>query len=71
MHKEDSDLLAVVHSGVIRAACKVFLNLSPEFLLPATPGTITIFNFDFESNKAPKLEGYNIGSHIPDRNVAD
>ncbi|MGK5721842.1 histidine phosphatase family protein [Proteus mirabilis] len=67
--KDDSDLLAVVHSGVIRAACNVFLNISPEFLLPATPGTITIFNFD--SNKSPKLEAYNIGSYIPDRNVAD
>ncbi|MBI6528646.1 histidine phosphatase family protein [Proteus vulgaris] len=69
--KEDSDLLAVVHSGVIRAACKVFLNLSPEFLLPATPGTITILNFDFNSDKAPKLEAYNIGSYMPDKNVAD
>lgn len=71
VYKEDNDLLAVVHSGVIRAACKVFLNLSPEFLLPATPGTITILKFDFQSNKSPKLEGYNIGSYIPDKNVAD
>ncbi|EKT58154.1 histidine phosphatase family protein [Providencia burhodogranariea] len=71
VYKEDNDLLAVVHSGVIRAACKVFLNLSPEFLLPATPGTITILNFDFQSNKSPKLEAYNISAHIPDENVAD
>lgn len=67
--KDDSDLLAIVHSGVIRAACKSFLNLSPEFLLPATPGTITIL--DFNSSESPKLEAYNIGSFIPDKNVAD
>ena len=66
--KEESDLLAIVHSGVIRAACKVFLNLSPEYLLPVTPGTISIFNFE---NKSIKLEAYNIGAYIPDDNVAD
>nr|WP_314267391.1 histidine phosphatase family protein [uncultured Moellerella sp.] len=71
VHKEDSDLLAIVHSGVIRAACKVFLGLAPENLLPATPGTITILNFDAQSGSEPKLECYNIGSHTPDRNVAD
>ncbi len=71
VNKEDSDLLAVVHSGVIRATCKVFLNLSPEFLLPATPSTITIFNFELNSEKSPKLEVYNIGFYRPDTNVAD
>ena len=69
--KEDSDLLAIVHSGVIRAACKVFLNLSPEYLLPATPGTITILNFASNLEKYPKMEAYNIGSYMPDKNVAD
>jgi len=71
VNEEDSDILAVVHSGVIRAACKVFLNLPPEQLLPATPGTITIFDFEHGVNKMPKLEAYNIGSFIPDMDVAD
>ncbi|OXX69246.1 histidine phosphatase family protein [Vibrio sp. V19_P1S1T109] len=71
VYEEQSDLLAVVHSGVIRAACKAFLNLSPEHLLPASPGTLTIFNFDSYLLKSVKLEAYNIGSLIPDDDVAD
>ncbi|EKO3564247.1 histidine phosphatase family protein [Vibrio metschnikovii] len=63
------DLLAVVHSGVIRAACKVFLNISPDHLLPSTPGTLTIINF--KDKTSPKLEAYNIGSFIPDVDVSD
>ncbi|HBY3957979.1 histidine phosphatase family protein [Klebsiella quasipneumoniae subsp. similipneumoniae] len=65
------DVLAVVHSGVIRAACKVFFNLSPEYLLPVSPGTLTIFNFDTILKKRAKLEAYNIGAFTPDIDVAD
>ncbi|OMQ23040.1 histidine phosphatase family protein [Serratia oryzae] len=68
--QEDSDLLAVVHSGVIRAACQVFLNLPAERLLPVTPATITIFNFDCPEQQ-PKLEAYNLGAFIPDKEAAD
>ena len=71
VYDNDTDILAVVHSGVIRAACKVFLNLSPEHLLPASPGTLTILNFDKNSKKNVKLEAYNIGSFVPDNDVAD
>ena len=69
--QEDSDLLAVVHSGVIRAACHVFLNLPAERLLPVTPATMTIFNFECPEHKHPKLEAYNIGAFIPDKQAAD
>lgn len=69
MSENNCDILTVVHSGVIRAACKVLLNLSPEYLLPASPGTLSIFNFD--QNKQVKLEAYNIGSFTPDNDVAD
>lgn len=69
--QEDSDLLAVVHSGVIRAACHVFLNLSAERLLPVTPATMTIFNFESPEHDQPKLEAYNIGAFMPDKQAAD
>ncbi|WP_447878773.1 histidine phosphatase family protein [Serratia fonticola] len=69
--QEDSDLLAVVHSGVIRAACHVFLNLPAEHLLPVTPATITIFNFECPKNDKPKLEAYNIGVFMPEKEAAD
>jgi len=69
--QEDSDLLAVVHSGVIRAACNVFINLPAEYLLPVTPGTVTILNFESPEQKRPKLEAYNIGALVPDREAAD
>lgn len=68
---EKEDVLAVVHSGVIRAACTVFLNLSPEHLLPVTQGTITIIHFSDTSNGSAKLEAYNIGPFIPQIDVAD
>ncbi|EGQ7962877.1 TPA: histidine phosphatase family protein [Vibrio cholerae] len=71
VYEGQSDLLAVVHSGVIRAACKAFLSLSPEHILPASPGTLTIFNFDSDPFKSVKLEAYNIGSLVPDEDVAD
>ncbi|MFC0226654.1 histidine phosphatase family protein [Serratia aquatilis] len=68
IEKEDTDLLAIVHSGVIRAACKVFMKLPPENLLPVTPATLTIFNI--EQGKT-RLEAYNIGAFIPDADAAD
>ncbi len=67
---DEGDLLAVVHSGVIRAACVVFLNLQPKQILPVTPGSLTIFNFD-SSAAQPRLEAYNIGALAPDEQVAD
>ncbi|ELI6432681.1 histidine phosphatase family protein [Aeromonas salmonicida subsp. salmonicida] len=66
----DGDLLAVVHSGVIRAACVAFLGLKPSQLLPVTPGSLTIFNFSRHSYQ-PQLEAYNIGGLSPDKSVAD
>lgn len=62
-------LLAVVHSGVIRAACEALLNLPTQHLLPVTQGTVTIFNL--EADKPAKLEAYNLGSFSPDLDVAD
>ena len=66
------DLLAIVHSGVIRAACFGFLGLKPAQLLPVTPGALTIFEFDDEERSAsPRLEAYNLGAFAPDAAVAD
>lgn len=67
--ESNGDILTVVHSGVIRAACKIFVNLSPEYLLPASPGTLTVFNVD--RYKKIKLEAYNIGTFIPAEDAAD
>lgn len=63
------DILAVVHSGVIRAACHSLVSLSAQHLLPATQGTVTIFNI--EPNSPIKLEAYNLGTMSPDIDVAD
>lgn len=67
--ESNEDVLAVVHSGVIRAACHSFVSLSANHLLPATQGTVTIFNF--EPNCPVKLEAYNLGGISPDIDVAD
>lgn len=72
IYQGSGDLLAIVHSGVVRAACFSFLGLSPAQLLPVTPGTLTIFEFDdIESSALPRLEAYNIGAFVPDSAVAD
>lgn len=73
LKRSDGDVLAVVHSGVIRAAMVAFLGLSQHSLLPATPGTGTILHFDDADAKHAKLEGYNIGLFAPQtaESVAD
>lgn len=74
VYQGTGDLLAIVHSGVVRAACFGFLGLSPEQLLPVTPGTLTIFEFDDIQGSTPprpRLEAYNIGAFMPDSAVAD
>ncbi len=65
----EDTLLAVVHSGVIRAACHSLLELQTKYLLPASPGTLTVFRM--EEGQPPKLEAYNLSSFKPDENVAD
>ena len=65
------DILAVVHGGVIRAACHEFLGLPPSRVIPVTPGTATILNFASATAEAAHLEGYNIGAVVPDLSVAD
>ncbi len=65
------DVLAVVHGGVIRAACHEFLDLPPSRVIPVTPGTATILNFPNADTATAQLEGYNIGSVAPDVSVAD
>lgn len=72
VHGGEGDLLAIVHSGVVRAACCSFLGLKAAQLLPVTPGTLTILDFDAKDpSAAPKLEGYNIGGFVPDIDAAD
>lgn len=72
VYKGTGDLLAIVHSGVVRAACYSFLGLVPAQLEPVTPGTLTILEFDdVQSSVPPRLEAYNIGSFVPDSAVAD
>ena len=72
VYQGTGDLLAIVHSGVVRAACFSFLGLKPAQLLPVTPGTLTILEFDdVQSTNPPRLEAYNIGAFVPDAAVAD
>lgn len=63
--KTDGDVLAVVHSGVIRAALTAFLGLSQDRLVPVTPGTATMLHFDDPFSSRVKLEGYNLGLFAP------
>lgn len=65
LQKADGDLLAVVHSGVIRAAMVAFLGLPQNKIMPVTPGTGTILHFDGATDAYAKLEGYNIGLFAP------
>ncbi len=67
--KDNNSILAIVHSGVIRAACVSLLELSPKHLLPVTQGTLTILNI--EPGAAVKLEAYNLGMFAPDADVID
>lgn len=67
----DGDVLAVVHGGVIRAACHEFLGLPPSRVIPVTPGTATILSFSGGQTETAQLEGYNIGAVVPDLAVAD
>ncbi|OOF64735.1 histidine phosphatase family protein [Rodentibacter sp. Ppn85] len=67
--QSSGDILAVVHSGVIRAACHSLIGLSAAHLLPATQGTLTIFNI--KPHSPIKLEAYNLGGMPPDLDVAD
>lgn len=69
VNQYDGDILAIVHSGVIRAACETLVSLSTKHLLPVTQGTLTIF--EISPNLPIKLEAYNLGSFIPTKNVAD
>lgn len=72
VYQGTGDLLVIVHSGVVRAACFSFLGLSPAQLLPVTPGTLTILEFDdVQRTEPPRLEAYNIGAFVPDAAVAD
>ncbi len=71
MSRGEGDILAVVHGGVIRAACHEFLGLPPSRVIPVTPGTATILNFADGGAGPAQLEGYNIGAVVPDLSVAD
>jgi len=66
MQKADGDVLAVVHSGVIRAAMVAFLRLPQDRIMPVTPGTETILHFCDATSRTAKLEGYNIGLFAPE-----
>lgn len=59
------DLLAVVHSGVIRAALSAFLDLPQGRIVPVTPGTATMLQFGAAFDEDVKLEGYNLGLFAP------
>lgn len=63
--RTDGDLLAVVHSGVIRAALAAFLDIPQGRMVPVTPGTATMLQFDDPRSDNVKLEGYNLGLFAP------
>lgn len=67
LDRTDGDVLAVVHSGVIRVALSAFLGLSQDRLVPVTPGTATLLQFDSPFSRAVKLESYNFGLFAPER----
>lgn len=71
LSQAEGDVLAVVHSGVIRAACAEFLGIPPARIMPTTPGAATILRFEDPERAEAKLEGYNIGALAPDQSVAD
>lgn len=65
LQRTDGDVLAVVHSGVVRAALTAFLGLPQDRITPVTPGTATMLNFEDPASDRVKLEGYNIGLFAP------
>lgn len=65
LQRTGGDVLAVVHSGVIRAALTAFLGLPQNRIVPVTPGTATMLNFDSAASDHARLEGYNIGLYAP------
>ncbi len=65
LDRTDGDLLAVVHSGVVRAALSAFLGLGQDKLVPVTPGTGTILNFADPHSDDIRLEGFNLGLFAP------
>jgi broad specificity phosphatase PhoE len=65
------DTLAVVHGGVIRAACHEFLGLPPSRVVPVTPGTATILSFTSVDAPSARLEAYNIAPAAPDLDAPD
>lgn len=65
------DTLAVVHGGVIRAACDEFLGLPPSRVVPVTPGTATILSFASADAPTARLEAYNIAPAAPDLDAPD
>lgn len=65
LQRTDGDLLAVVHSGVVRAALEAFLGISPDKLVPVTPGTGTILTFADANSNDVRLEGFNLGVFAP------
>lgn len=67
LSKANGDLLAVVHSGVIRVALAAFLGLPQDRIVPVTPGTATLLQFDTPFSRAAKLESYNLGLFAPER----
>lgn len=69
--KASGDVLAIVHSGVVRAACSEFLGLPPGRIVPTTPGAATVLRFDVPQTMEAKLEAYNLGALAPDEAVAD
>lgn len=67
----NGDTLAIVHGGVIRAACHAFLGLPPSRVVPVTPGTATILSFDSADAPSARLEAYNIAAVAPDFDAPD
>ncbi|KAA0971845.1 histidine phosphatase family protein [Aureimonas fodinaquatilis] len=71
LSQAEGDVLAVVHSGVIRAAFSEFLGIPPARIIPTTPGAAAVLNFENRAGLEAKLEGYNIGAVAPDETVSD
>jgi hypothetical protein len=66
LKRADGDVMAIVHSGVVRAALTAFLGLTQDRIAPVGNGAGAILNFAEVTSPFAKLEGFNLGSFSQD-----
>jgi broad specificity phosphatase PhoE len=66
LKRADGDVMAVVHSGVVRVALAAFVGLTQDRLAPVGNGAGAILSFADVTSTVAKLEGFNIGTFTQD-----